>query len=141
MDAEIERDPTLRLTDVPCWHGVIASIDAHVAAALAEWQAAGAKDATARLDRQQADDLGRLVLTAVVAETLESHPLATLLALHAEAVARHLLRPVPAADELDPGATLLDARQTSSPALLAVEAGVYGTLGDLVRQRLRAAAA
>lgn len=140
MDAEIERDPTLRLTDAPGWRGVIASIDAHVATALAERPALNAQEATGHLGRQQRDDLGRLVLTAVVAETLESHSLATLLALHAEAVARRLLPAVPAADELDPAASLLDARQTSSPALLAVEAGVYGTVGDMVRQRLRAAA-
>lgn len=111
------------------WPGVFASVEQQAAAAVA---ATGPS-----LSSADAEAVGRRVLTAVVADVLEPHHLATLLGLHREAVSRRLLPEVAGVDELDPALALGEARQHSTPALLAVEAGVYGIIGDVVRARLR----
>jgi hypothetical protein len=112
------------------WPGVFASVSQQIRAAV---------DGRGRgepLTRAQAEQAGRRVLAAVVADVLEPHRLATILTLHAEAVRRRLLPEVPGTADLDTDRTLLEARGASSPALLAVEAGVYGIVGDVVRAEL-----
>ncbi|ROQ36694.1 hypothetical protein EDF46_3237 [Frondihabitans sp. PhB188] len=119
------------LADAWGWPGVFASVEQQTDAALA------ANGAVPPLAPADAEAVGRLVLSAVVADVLEPHHLATLLGLHREAVGRRLLPDVPGVDGLDPALPLLEAREQSSPALLGVEAGVYGVIGDVVRARLR----
>ncbi|BDZ51608.1 hypothetical protein GCM10025867_38490 [Frondihabitans sucicola] len=121
------------LADAWGWPGVFASVELQASLALAQQDPAGP------LTRDLAEGVGRRVLRAVVADVLEPHRLATLLRLHGEAVARRLLPAVDGADALDPDQPLLAAREESSAALLALEAGVYGIIGDLVRSRLAAA--
>ncbi|RKR73186.1 hypothetical protein [Frondihabitans australicus] len=131
------------LNDAWGWPGVFASVQqqsalAREAFAAARVSAEGGRHGPATLSRREAESLAQHVLTAVVADVLEPHRLATLLGLHAEAVSRRLLPPVPGLAELDPDVTLAAAREASSPALLAVEAGVYGIIGDVVRAQLGA---
>ncbi|GAA4687044.1 hypothetical protein GCM10025780_37470 [Frondihabitans cladoniiphilus] len=114
------------------WPGVLAGVAQQTTAALA----AAGHDGP--LGASQVDALGQQVLSAVVADVLEPHRLATLLRLHAEAVALRLLPDVPDSETLDADETLVAARAHSTPALLAVEAGVYGVIGDLVRSNLTA---
>lgn len=114
------------------WPGVLESVELQSSRALEQ------QDPADTLPRDVADGVGRHALAAVVADVLEPHRVATLLGLHAEAVRFRLLPAVDGAEALDPDRTLLQARDDSSPALLAVEAGVYGIIGDLVRARLAA---
>ncbi|ARC57485.1 hypothetical protein AS850_10395 [Frondihabitans sp. 762G35] len=112
------------------WPGVFASVSQQITAAVDE------REPGEPMTRTQAEQAGRHVLAAVVADVLEPHRLATILTLHAEAVRRRLLPEVPGTSDLDASITLLEARGASSPTLLAVEAGVYGIVGDVVRAEL-----
>lgn len=123
------------LADAWGWPGVFRSVDRQAAIALDQHEPAGP------VARELLEGVGRRVLRAVVADVLEPHRVATLLGLHAEAVSRRLLPAVDGTAALDSDQSLLEAREASSPALLAVEAGVYGIIGDLVRARLAPAVA
>jgi hypothetical protein len=123
------------LADAWGWPGVFESIAQQTAAAIAAHRTSPVQGG------DEADLLARQILSAVVSDVLEPHRLATLLGLHREAVARRLIAGVPEASQLDPDLTLTEARETTNPALLAVEAGVYGIIGDVVRDQLKAAIA
>jgi hypothetical protein len=88
------------------------------------------------LTSSDAESLEHQVLSLVVTETIEHQPVATLLALHRAAVEQRLVRQVAGTESLPVEVTLLEARRASSAALLAVEAGVYGVVGDVVRSSL-----
>ncbi|MCU1526572.1 MAG: hypothetical protein JWP75_335 [Frondihabitans sp.] len=122
------------LEEGSAWPEVFASIGRHTRAALADQETRSAPS------RAETESLGRLVLSAVVADVLEPRTVATLLTLHREAVTQRLLPDVPGEEGLAPDVPLLEARRASSPALLAVEAGVYGIVGDVVRATLAARA-
>lgn len=128
--------PYDQLDDAWGWPGVFASIERQIEAARASLRLSPGDDDAPTLTRPEAEALSRQVLSAVVADVLEPHRVATLLGLHAEAVSRRLLPAVPGADDLGPDETLAEARQRSTPALLGVEAGVYGVIGDVVRAHL-----
>lgn len=123
------------------WPGVLASVAQQTAAS----PVASSPEATPADDAEAPElSLGQLALRvrdAVVLDVIAPHRVATLLRLHAEAVAAGVLPAVDAVESVDPELGLEEARVASPEVVPAVEAAVASVVDAVVAEHLRAVVA
>jgi hypothetical protein len=121
------------------WPGVLESVaqqtaTAPVSSVTAEGDAGTATSASPGIT---VDQLAPLVREAVVADVIAPHRVATLLRLHAEAVAAGLLPAVEGSDAVDADLSLEEARVAAPELVAAVEAAVGQVVDTVVAAHLQ----
>jgi len=123
------------------WPGVLASVAQQTAASPVASSAEAASTDAPDAPELSLGQLALRVRDAVVLDVIAPHRVATLLRLHAEAVAAGVLPAVDAVESVDPELGLEEARVASPEVVPAVEAAVDSVVDAIVAQHLQAVVA